>query len=613
MKSTLALLVTTIMVLCQAVVAQEVFEWQKDVNNPVIAGMYSNVVRVGDTLHMFYDPGSAPQRINYAISGDDGQSWNDLGTAINAADPGLGFSDVSTGCVRYENGILHLYYTACQGASWNVIASSISADGIVWQDHRVILTLGADGSWDDYMIGTPKVVRTPAGDLAMVYLGAEGHHSPNGYGLAYYNETTELWEKHPDNPVVIPGGGPDDLDDHALYHIGSVCVRNELYYMFYTGFDLDYNAPGKRDIGYATSPDLLTWTKHGRVFSATDNQPWENGELAYPQVLFEPDCFMMFYNGVESPGAQIGRAVSAHATLCESVTDWRQPLEADDCTIGLWHFDQDSGDFAPDMSLFHHDGQLQNASWCVGRFGSGLSCSGVGYTSIPSTSTMYDNEQLTIEGWFSIESYGHDFWNYLLQKGLSYTVFVVDDDEPFANRLWAQIRTTDGIFQVLSPGPLTLDRWYHMAVVYDGTELSLYIDGDLRAASPASGTIIPSTEPLYIGANNVGATTEKAIHGQMDEVRISNTARSYTCCFGVRGNIQLVPACNDADQGVDVGDLTHLIDHLFIGFTPLCCDDEADISPAISGGTPDKMVDVGDLTALIDHLFITFPDLPVCD
>ncbi|MBU0982673.1 MAG: hypothetical protein KKA42_02315, partial [candidate division Zixibacteria bacterium] len=109
------------------------------------------------------------------------------------------------------------------------------------------------------------------------------------------------------------------------------------------------------------------------------------------------------------------------------------------------------------------------------------------------------------------------------------------------------------------------------------------------------------------------ATTEKAIHGQMDEVRISNTARSYTCCFGVRGNIQLVPACNDADQGVDVGDLTHLIDHLFIGFTPLCCDDEADISPAISGGTPDKMVDVGDLTALIDHLFITFPDLPVCD
>ncbi|MBU0984175.1 MAG: hypothetical protein KKA42_09920, partial [candidate division Zixibacteria bacterium] len=85
-----------------------------------------------------------------------------------------------------------------------------------------------------------------------------------------------------------------------------------------------------------------------------------------------------------------------------------------------------------------------------------------------------------------------------------------------------------------------------------------------------------------------------------------------SCCVGTRGNVQLEPNCNPADQGVDVGDLTNLIDHLFINFTAICCPDEADIAPAISGGVPDNSVDVGDLTAMIDHLFINFPVLPSC-
>ncbi|MBU0984093.1 MAG: PKD domain-containing protein [candidate division Zixibacteria bacterium] len=81
------------------------------------------------------------------------------------------------------------------------------------------------------------------------------------------------------------------------------------------------------------------------------------------------------------------------------------------------------------------------------------------------------------------------------------------------------------------------------------------------------------------------------------------------CCVDARGNIQLEGSCNPADQSVDVGDLTNLIDHLFISFTPICCEDEADVSPVPGDGS----VDVGDLTGLIDHLFISFPPLQVCN
>ncbi|MBU0982265.1 MAG: thrombospondin type 3 repeat-containing protein [candidate division Zixibacteria bacterium] len=80
------------------------------------------------------------------------------------------------------------------------------------------------------------------------------------------------------------------------------------------------------------------------------------------------------------------------------------------------------------------------------------------------------------------------------------------------------------------------------------------------------------------------------------------------CCLGGRGSVQLTGDCDAGDQIVDVGDLTNMIEHLFITFKPVCCVAETDLAPA----TPDGSVDVGDLTALIDHLFITFPALPDC-
>jgi hypothetical protein len=74
------------------------------------------------------------------------------------------------------------------------------------------------------------------------------------------------------------------------------------------------------------------------------------------------------------------------------------------------------------------------------------------------------------------------------------------------------------------------------------------------------------------------------------------------CCTGTVGNVKCEP-----DDGVDVGDLTALIDNLFLTFTPLCCVEEANCD-----GGPAGQIDVGDLTALIDNLFLTFKPLRTC-
>ncbi|MBI5266828.1 MAG: thrombospondin type 3 repeat-containing protein [candidate division Zixibacteria bacterium] len=72
------------------------------------------------------------------------------------------------------------------------------------------------------------------------------------------------------------------------------------------------------------------------------------------------------------------------------------------------------------------------------------------------------------------------------------------------------------------------------------------------------------------------------------------------CCVGATGNVD----CDPGD-GVDISDLSALIDNLFISFTPLCCPNEANTDG--SGGT-----DISDLSALIDNLFITFTPLTNC-
>ncbi len=72
------------------------------------------------------------------------------------------------------------------------------------------------------------------------------------------------------------------------------------------------------------------------------------------------------------------------------------------------------------------------------------------------------------------------------------------------------------------------------------------------------------------------------------------------CCVGATGNIDC-----DLVGSVDIADLTLLVDHLFLSFSPLCCPMEGN-----TDGNPG--VDIGDLTALVDNLFVSFAPLSPC-
>ncbi len=87
----------------------------------------------------------------------------------------------------------------------------------------------------------------------------------------------------------------------------------------------------------------------------------------------------------------------------------------------------------------------------------------------------------------------------------------------------------------------------------------------------------------------------------MEYVRKS-VCRLAVCCWRSTGNIDMDPL-----DGVDIGDLSELIGHLYIDFQPLACQTTAN-----TDGDPDGGVDISDLARLIDYLYINFTPLACC-
>jgi hypothetical protein len=68
----------------------------------------------------------------------------------------------------------------------------------------------------------------------------------------------------------------------------------------------------------------------------------------------------------------------------------------------------------------------------------------------------------------------------------------------------------------------TIGEWYHVAGVYDGSEIKIYVNGDLEASNSYSGAIPTTTDNFYIG---VDATTwVEYFNGSVEELSVWSKA-----------------------------------------------------------------------------------------
>ncbi len=134
-----------------------------------------------------------------------------------------------------------------------------------------------------------------------------GGQGSDGHDAIFVATSQDLlsWKKYPSasNPVpVVDHGGANHVNDPSVVYVGGT------FYMYYT------EAPtGENDrIHLATSGDGLSWTKKGMVLDVGPAGSWEPDRVGRPAVLYEEGQFRMWYDGqIYGVARHVGYATSA--------------------------------------------------------------------------------------------------------------------------------------------------------------------------------------------------------------------------------------------------------------------------------------------------------------
>jgi 3',5'-cyclic AMP phosphodiesterase CpdA len=105
-------------------------------------------------------------------------------------------------------------------------------------------------------------------------------------------------------------------------------------------------------------------------------------------------------------------------------------------------------------------------------------------------------------------------------EGSDYGIFVSDGKPHFSVHLDGKYITAEG-----QAGQLSTGRWYHVAGVFDGAAVRIYVDGKLVSSKAGSGKRKTNDLPLMVGADVTGAGAATShFTGRIDAVRVSKRA-----------------------------------------------------------------------------------------
>ena len=208
--------------------------------------------------------------------------------------------------VIFDDGIYKMWYTSSDGSIHPRIAYATSSDGITWQKHGVVLTEGT--GWEAQSLDKPFVIRN--GDTYQMWYS--GHSGTGGqFDIGYATSPDGVnWTKHAGNPVLSGSSIPVVSE---LY-VGSVLFENDTYTMWFSAV----TAGGSVEhIRRAISQDGISWIDQGIVFEPDVPGSWDAYQVWDPYVLHHGGIFHMWYGGI----SQVGEAgLLGYATSPDGIT-----------------------------------------------------------------------------------------------------------------------------------------------------------------------------------------------------------------------------------------------------------------------------------------------------
>ena len=194
--------------------------------------------------------------------------------------------------------------------------------------------------------------------------------------------------------------------------------------------------------------------------------------------------------------------------------------------VGFWKFDEGSASTAADSSGNNLHGTIAgNPARVDGPAGYALQFDGDGdYVDFGNDSSLNITNQITVTAWIKVDAFDCEYQaiitkgdgSWRLQRNgtkgsIEFACTGAFVPGALVGSLFGSVNLDDG-------------RWHHIAGIYDGSMICLYVDGEHDIASDADGSIEVNDYNVFIGAN--AEKPDRNFKGSIDEVRIYNYALS---------------------------------------------------------------------------------------
>ena len=287
-----------------------------------------------------------------------------------------------------------------------------------------------------------------------------------------------------------------------------------------------------------TSPAILTQPKDQTVYVGGNTSL---GVLAYGNPA---PAYQWLLNGTNLPNATnsilvltnlqvlqggtysvqvsnaLGNTNSSGALLTVYVPTCSTPSSS---LLGWWGGEGN----ALDSGGTNHGVLVSGVNFAPGLVGTAFQLNGTNaYVEVSNRPQLNPTNKLTLEAWVYPVAFGTGILPIIKKAGEGPQSLHGYTLEATANGALMAVYLGGGTGWVQSPlAPLQLNRWTHVAGVFDGAKISIYVDGMLVGTpTSAVGSIAPSGNPLQIGHDP--ADSARFFTGLIDEASVYGSALS---------------------------------------------------------------------------------------